>query len=89
MSNIESEIKHFFYDSTNNAFKSFDKNELENELDKIAKTIQVHLTKLEEIGNFELDSVQVTLGVKGNILVIGVDGGITLTYSKIKSISKS
>ena len=78
----EPKIRHVFFDPTAKKIVSLDQNKLESELDRIAKTVGTELAKLEDIGNFHLDSVQVTVGVKGSILVIGMDGGITLTYKK-------
>lgn len=80
--NLKSEIKHFFHDVTTGNVVSMDKDKLDSELDKIAKTLEYHINKLENIANFILSTVTFTLGVKGDIIVIGVDGGITLTYTR-------
>lgn len=82
MMSVGSEIKHIFFDHDSNEIKTFEKDALENELDRIAKSLEIHFEKLEKIGGYELDNVQVVIGVKGDILVIGLDGGVTLTYRK-------
>jgi hypothetical protein len=83
---IESQIEHIFYDTGSNQMKIFDNDKLLSELDRIAKTIETYIGKLEKIGDYELSTIQVTSGVKAGILVIGVEGGIVLTYTKNKTL---
>jgi hypothetical protein len=78
-------IKHIFFDAESKKPQILENDQLSRELDRIAKTLEMHFVKLEKIGNYELDNVQVTVGAHGDILVIGVNGGITLTYSKIET----
>jgi len=79
---LKSEIKHIFHDAATGNIVSMDKDKLDSELDKIAKTLESHISKLENIANFSLSTVTFTLGVKGDVIVIGVEGGITLTYTR-------
>ena len=78
----ESEIKHIFLDLGTNKTVVFEKDKLEDELDRIVKSLEIHFEKLEKIGSYGLSNVQVNMGVNGNILVIGINGGITLTYTQ-------
>lgn len=78
----EFKIEHIFLDHETNKTVIFEKDTLENELDRIVKSLEIHFEKLEKIGNYELSNVQVNIGVNGNILVIGLNGGITLTYTQ-------
>jgi hypothetical protein len=85
MMSVGSEIKHIFLDHDSNQIKTFEKDSLENELDRIAKSLEIHFEKLEKIGSYELGSIQVSIGVEGDFLVIGLNGGVTL-IEKIKFI---
>jgi len=56
------------------------KKDLEKELEKIYNKISSILSKFEKLGNYDLKSVDISLGVSGGVVVFTVEGGVTLHY---------
>ena len=56
------------------------KKDLEKELEKIYNQISGILSKFEKLGKYNLNEVEISLGVSGGIIVFNVEGGVTLRY---------
>lgn len=63
----------------------FEKKDLEKELKNIYDKISDVLAKIEKLGKYELESVEISAGVSGSIFVLTANGGITLRYSVPKT----
>ncbi len=86
--NIDLNSIHLF-DYKTNAFTPFSLKTFEMEVEKLKKNLELFLSKFEDVNGYDLDNIQVNVGVSGNLLVIGAHGGITLTFSKIRSEKKA
>ncbi len=73
-----------FFDQHHQNIAEFDEMGFGHELDNLKRILEVHLEKLDTINDYKLESFQVTLGVKAGTLVIGVDGGLSLNFSRPK-----
>jgi hypothetical protein len=60
----------------------FKKKDFEEELKKIYDRIVGTLPQLEKMGNYGLEEIEISVGVSGGILVLTVQGGITLRYNR-------
>ncbi len=56
------------------------KKDLEDELEKIYSKISGTLSKFEKLGKYELDEIEISLGVSGGVIVFNVEGGVSLRY---------
>jgi hypothetical protein len=63
----------------------FKKKDFEEELKKIYDRIVGTLPQLEKMGNYALEEIEISVGVSGGILVLTVQGGITLRYNRSKT----
>lgn len=56
------------------------KKDFEEELEKIYSKISSTLSKFEKLGKYNLDEIDISLGVSGGFVVFSVKGGVTLRY---------
>ncbi len=54
--------------------------DLEKNFKDLSQAILSHLSSLEKIGKYELDSVTLTIALRAGILVVSAEGGVQLTY---------
>jgi hypothetical protein len=64
------------------------KEEFERQLTNLLDTIVGSIQKRETAGKFILTEFELNVGVKGSILVIGLEGGITLHYKRMDKDSQ-
>ncbi len=81
MSSTENEFIRW-WDSQTGAPAQLDINELNNHLDNISEILNAHVQKLGKVGDWELDEIDVSLDVKGNALMVSLDGAVKLTFKK-------
>jgi hypothetical protein len=75
-----------FSDSKTREIYFLNRKDLEEELEKLYNKISGALVKVEKIGKYELNQIELSVGISGGILVLTVEGGITLKYSVPRSI---
>ncbi len=54
--------------------------DLEKKFRDLSQTIISHLSSLETIGKYELDTVTLTIALRAGVLVVSAEGGVSLTY---------
>ncbi len=54
--------------------------DLEKKFKDLSQTILSHLSSLEKIGKYELDTVTLTIALRAGVLVFSAEGGVELTY---------
>ena len=70
-----------FTDAKNRDVLLFRKKDFEEELKKIYNKILSILPSVQKLGQYSLNEIELSVGVSGGILVVTVEGGITLRYS--------
>ena len=59
--------------------------DFQEKLEEIISIVKKALIKIEKIGDYELKSFQISVGVSAGIVIVTLEGGITLNY-EISSI---
>lgn len=54
--------------------------DFQDKLEEIIGIVRKALSKIEKIGNYELRSFQISVGVSAGIVIVTLEGGITLNY---------
>jgi hypothetical protein len=78
-----------FSDAKNKDVLLFRKKDFEEELKKIYNKILAILPSVQKLGQYSLHEIELSVGVSGGILVVTVEGGITLRYSVPQSNQSS
>ncbi len=73
-----------FLDSRTQKVCILKKKDLDKELKKLHNKMSAMLSKIEKLGNYNLDGVDISLGVSAGLLVFDVKGGVTLHYKHKK-----
>jgi len=71
-----------WWDSHVNRPATLDLNQLNGHLDDVNEILNAHIQKLSKVGDFELNEIDVSLDVKGNVLMVSLDGAVKLTFKK-------
>jgi hypothetical protein len=85
----EAEVKLAFADIKDRIDTYLRKEEFESQLSTLLDTVTDSIQKRGTAGNFNLTEFELNIGVKGNILVIGLEGGITLHFRRINGAAKN
>lgn len=54
--------------------------DFQEKLEEIISIVKKALVKMEKIGDYELKSFQISVGVSAGIVIVTLEGGITLNY---------
>ncbi len=54
--------------------------DFQEKLEEIISIVKKALVKIEKIGDYELKSFQISVGVSAGIVIVTLEGGITLNY---------
>jgi hypothetical protein len=73
-----------WWDAHVNRPATLDLGQLNRHLDNIYTILNAHVQKLSKVGDWELSEIDVSLDVKGNILMVSLDGAIKLTFNRPK-----
>lgn len=84
MASVEKKLVRW-WDSSKGRPTQLTLDQLGEHLENIAQVLSAHVDKLEKVGDLNLDEIDVSLDVKGDALMVAVDGGIKLTFTKPKS----
>jgi len=60
----------------------FGAEDLEKKLADVLVLLEKHAEKLKEVGGYALDSFDVTIALKGGVVVFSGEGGLKLSYKK-------
>jgi hypothetical protein len=71
-----------FHDMQTNQVEFISREKLKDRLGKIYAIIADTLPHIEKIGKYQLEEIAISVNVSGQIIVLTVQGGITLTYRK-------
>jgi hypothetical protein len=74
-----------FHDLETNKVEFVTREKLKDRLRKIYAIIADTLPDIENIGKYQLEEIGISVSVSGQILVLTVQGGITLTYRVSRS----
>jgi hypothetical protein len=74
-----------FTDQKTKAVYFLSRKDFGERLNEIYERIKDTISRAEKLGKYELDEIEISVGVSGGILVLNVQGGITLRYSLPKS----
>jgi Skp family chaperone for outer membrane proteins len=72
-----------FHDANTKQVYFLKRKNFEEELQKIYDKISSALTRVQKIGNYQLNEIEISVGMSSGILVLTLEGGITFRYSKI------
>jgi len=61
---------------------TLDLSQLNGHLDDVYKILNAHIQKLSKVGDWELNEIDVSLDVKGNVLMVSLDGAVKLAFKK-------
>ena len=70
-----------FTDAKSRDVLLFRRKDFEEELKKIYNKILTTLPSVQKLGQYSLHEIELSVGVSGGILVLTVEGGVTLRYS--------
>lgn len=56
--------------------------DLEKKLVDVLALLEKHAEKLKEVDGYALDSFDVTIALKGGVVVFSAEGGLRLSYKK-------
>lgn len=54
--------------------------DFQDKVEEIISIVKKALGRIEKIGNYELKSFQISVGVSAGIVIVTLEGGITLNY---------
>lgn len=60
----------------------FGPEDLEKKLTDVLALLEKHAEKLKEVGGYALDGFEVTIALKGGVVVFSGEGGLKLSYKK-------
>jgi hypothetical protein len=60
----------------------FGAEDLEKKLGDVLALLEKHAEKLKDVDGYALDSFDVTIALKGNVMVLSAEGGLKLFYKK-------
>jgi hypothetical protein len=55
--------------------------DFDEELRKIYEKVSKVVSKIEKLGKYQLQEIEISIGVSSGVLVVTVEGGIALRYS--------
>ena len=56
--------------------------DLEKKLGDVLALLEKHVEKLKDVDGYALDSFDVTIALKGGVVVFSAEGGLKLSYKK-------
>ncbi len=82
ISNMSSAGKKFihWWDSKKGGPSQLSIEDLGKHLDNVADILNAHVEKLRKVGDIPLNEIDVSLDVKGDVVVVALDGAIKLIY---------
>jgi hypothetical protein len=69
-----------WWDSHHQQAASMDLNELDRQLKGISAILNKHAEDLQYVGQLELSEIDLSLDIKGNVLVVALDGALKLIF---------
>ncbi len=69
-----------WWDSHHQQLAQLDIDELDKQLKSISGVLNKYAENLEHVGPLHLDEIDVSLDIKGNVLVVALDGAIKLVF---------
>ena len=70
------------FDLTTQEVRLISQEQMGRKLGDLSQILRTHLEKLEKIGQYELEALTISIGLKGGIIVFTAEGGISLTYKR-------
>ena len=64
--------------------RAFRKDTFREPLDRVVTTLQDSAKRLERIGDYRLEEIEIRLGVSAGRVVVTLEGGISLRYKRTK-----
>lgn len=69
-----------FYDLKAREVRRIPKHKFGEQLDEVIATLKASMAEAKRIEDYSLNTIDLTLGVSAGIVVVTVEGGITLPY---------
>jgi len=82
MSSSEKKLVQWWDSHANKLQSKLDINQLADQISGVSDIVNASSQKLQKVGDWQLSEIEVSLDVKGNILVVCIDGALKLTFKK-------
>jgi hypothetical protein len=77
------EVREFaLMDAATKRLARFGAEDLERKLADVVVLLEKHAEKLKEVDGYTLDGFDVTIALKGGVVVFSAEGGLKLSYKK-------
>ncbi len=81
---VRPEDKIAFYDLKTKGVRAFRKDKFREQLDRVVTALQDSAKRPERIGEYRLEEIEIRLGVSAGLVVVTLEGGISLRNKRGK-----